>query len=647
MDDRFTQLDANPGDWHLRCSVAHDLYESGQYEKAAGLMTAAPLVPGGDENIVFAATVIAAANPQKAAAVIERYTAVHGMGFAILQLRKKLGLDTGPSAPVAAGSAPLPVPADPAPVSTPAARSVPEPVPAEPVLPGTEEVIPVREEEEPAVPNSADPPTATRPEYESKLILVGAEAIQAAEVPPLKKEQLRAVMVAVGIHVILLIALTFWSFSTPPPPPPQITASASPDNSEDDIENRTLKATKTRTASEVTEVQPVVNADAFSNLALPDTFDLGAEFSMTSFTEGELSLGMSMGGLGGVSNMGSIPAGMRSRCTLAQRMERLRESGGEDRAERAVVKGLEFLARKQNRETGAFGDVFTAGMSGLALLAFLGHCETPESMKFGDAVSGAAIYLMNRCRNNAGKITNGKNGDHETYEHAMATYALAELFTMTNESGKEIPQLEAVLRRAVDVIIKAQSDDGGWPYGFDREQTSDMSVTSWHVQALKAAYNTGRTFPGIQASLDKATTGYIPSIQDSVGAFKYQATDRDGRPSLTGAALLSMEIWKGSGTLPYKKGLEYLIKRYDDPIPRMDSIFYATYYNTQLLFLVGGEPWENYNRKLQPWLLDSQNEDGSWTTDGGVEDRQFYNTAWAILMLEVYYRYLPTTDKKR
>ncbi|MEQ1842793.1 MAG: prenyltransferase/squalene oxidase repeat-containing protein, partial [Verrucomicrobiales bacterium] len=440
---------------------------------------------------------------------------------------------------------------------------------------------------------------------------------------------------------------TFLSTSTPPPPPPQITASASPEAESDDVVNRTLMETKTRTASEVAPVQPVVTAGAFSNLAIPDNFSIGTDLSMSTIAGGELSFGLSMGGLGGVSNMGSIPAGMRSRCTLAQRMERLRENGGEDRAERAVVKGLEFLASKQNRETGAFGDVFTAGMSGLALLAFLGHCETPESMKFGNAVSGAAIYLMDRCRNNEGKISNGTAGDHETYEHAIATYALAELFTMSNESGNEIPQLEAVLRRAVDVIIKAQSDDGGWPYGFDREQTSDMSVTSWHVQALKAAYNTGRTFPGVQASLDKATTGYIPSIQDSGGAFKYKSTDRDGRPSLTAAALLSMEIWKGSGTLHYNKGLEYLIKRYEDPVPRMDGIFYATYYNTQFLFLVGGKPWEDYNRKLQPWLLDSQNADGSWTTDGGVDDRQFYNTAWAILMLEVYYRYLPTTDKSR
>jgi hypothetical protein len=62
-----------------------------------------------------------------------------------------------------------------------------------------------------------------------------------------------------------------------------------------------------------------------------------------------------------------------------------------------------------------------------------------------------------------------------------------------------------------------------------------------------------------------------------------------------------------------------------------------------------GKEWENYNKIFQPRLLDAQNEDGSWLSKGvggqGGADAQLMNTAWAILMLEVYYRYLPTTDK--
>jgi hypothetical protein len=62
-----------------------------------------------------------------------------------------------------------------------------------------------------------------------------------------------------------------------------------------------------------------------------------------------------------------------------------------------------------------------------------------------------------------------------------------------------------------------------------------------------------------------------------------------------------------------------------------------------------GKEWEAFNKQFQPKLLDAQNDDGSWLRPGvgghGNADAQFLNTAWAILMLEVYYRYLPTTDK--
>ena len=174
-----------------------------------------------------------------------------------------------------------------------------------------------------------------------------------------------------------------------------------------------------------------------------------------------------------------------------------------------------------------------------------------------------------------------------------------------------------------------------------------MSVSGWQIQALKAAYNTGRNFSGVEKALDLATTKYLPAIQDSEGAFKYNPDHAKGKPSLTGAAMLAMQIWKGQDTPQYTKALTYLTNAYKNPTP--GGNFYAPYYNTQAFFMHEGKEWENYNKQFQPRLLDAQNSDGSWLSKGaggqGGADAQFLNTAWAILMLEVYYRYLPTTDK--
>ena len=477
-------------------------------------------------------------------------------------------------------------------------------------------------------------------------IVSEGEAVHAADKPATTKEKLSAVLMAVVIHLVIILALASWYISSPPPPPPQISVSAIANNSESTMENQTLKKATQRTASTVSSAQPVVSSTAFSNFSVPDTFDANANLTMVAMSDSDAGFGMSMSGFGDVSNMAAIPAGMQSRCSMSQRMKRLRESGGEDRAEKAVREGLEFLTTKQNKD-GSFGEEYQAAMTGLALLAYLGHCETPESPKFGEGVVNAALYLMDRALKNDGKMTNGKGGHHEAYEHAIATYALAELYTMTKESGKEIPRLESVLKKSVGIVVDAQTKSGGWPYGFKAEGNEDMSVSGWMIQALKAAHNTGRNFSGVERALDLASEKYLPAIQDSEGAFKYNPDNAKGKPSLTGAAMLAMQIWKGKDSPQYNKALGYLVKAYANPSP--GGNFYAPYYNTQAFFMHEGKEWENYNKIFQPRLLDAQNEDGSWLSKGvggqGGADAQFLNTAWAILMLEVYYRYLPTTDK--
>ena len=184
-------------------------------------------------------------------------------------------------------------------------------------------------------------------------------------------------------------------------------------------------------------------------------------------------------------------------------------------------------------------------MTGLSLLAYLGHCETPESPKFGDAVVKAAMFLIETAQNNRGLMTNGEKGHHEAYEHAIATYALSELFTMTKESGREIPRLGSVIKKSAGIIIDYQTGNGGWPYLGRENGKDDLSVSGWNIQALKAAYNTGVSIPGIERALDRATEDYLPATQDAKGAFKYNISQPDGRQSLTAAALLGMQIWKG------------------------------------------------------------------------------------------------------
>ncbi|MEM9017121.1 MAG: hypothetical protein AAGC68_08900, partial [Verrucomicrobiota bacterium] len=494
MHELLQQLEANPTDWTLRCSIIEQYYQDGAYEIASNLVTSAPEIPGDEGNIVFAATVLGAHHPSTGISLLDQFEASHGPSDSITELRMRL------NEMIAA----------PQEVADPAASEADTPIPRK--LTADDEVAPATTDA--SEPDSsgegklAEAPTLTAPEPGS--FVIGEGQVHAAERESDTKEKVGAVVIAALIHLVIGIGLGLWALTTPPPAPPQISVSSLAQTDDSSLENATMqKMQQKKTTATVATTQPVISSTAFSSFAIPENFDTATDVTMLSMASSDTGFGMSMSGFGDVSNMSAIPAGMRSRCSMSQRMKLLRESGGEDRAERAVRDGLEYLTKQQNKQTGAFGVEYTAGMTGLALLAYLGHCETPESPKFGDSVVSAALYLMDRCLKNDGIITNGQRGHHEAYEHAIATYALAELYTMTKESGKEIPRLESVLRKAVGVIVDAQHSDGGWPYGFDGKGKEDMSVSGWQVQALKAAYNTGRNFPGVTRALDDALEDYI------------------------------------------------------------------------------------------------------------------------------------------
>ena len=550
---------------------------------------------------------------------------------------------------------PTPVPLTPKPLSPPGAEEEGEQAPEiPPAAPVVSEAIPspapLEAEPEVVAVEVADEHGEFYGEegedgHGERAFIVGdGEMVHVHEKDPDAKEKVSAIAVAVLVHVAVIFLLGLIGMAMPRPNPPQITASAAVDSGEESLENQTITKMQQKTASAVS-AQPVVSVESFSAVAMPDLPDMTTDLTMISLSDGDTGIGMSMSGFGDVSNMGAIPPAMRSRCSMSQRMQRLRESGGEDRAEKAVRNALEWISKQQN-ENGSFGKKYYCAMTGLSLLAFLGHCETPESPKFGEAVVGSALYLMEVAKKRDGLMWNGEKGNHKAYEHAIATYALCELYTMTKESGRPVPGLETVLRKSVKHIVDGQCELGGWAYGYAQNSREDMSVAGWQIQALKAAHNTGKRFPGVERALDSSME-YLFEIQDNEGAFKYTPDQPKGKPTLTGAALLGMQIWDEMDSPEYKKGLNYLSKKYANPTPGTN--FYAPYYNTQAFFLHGGKEWESYNKKFQGKLLDAQNPDGSWTKPGvgghGSEDSHIMNTAWGCLMLEVYYRYLPTTDK--
>ncbi len=355
----------------------------------------------------------------------------------------------------------------------------------------------------------------------------------------------------------------------------------------------------------------------------------------------------------------TLPKVMEQRCNPKKRMERLKSGGGKDMTEKAIMKGLNWLQGVQDADggwgqgKGASSDLYRDAMCGMAILAFLGHCELQDSKDFGTTVKMGIDFLMatppdklaNYDENGEFLSLNGNSHQGGAYSHAIRTYALCEAYTMT-----KIPKLKEFARLATKLLITGQHPNGGWAYKYGKSPSShvDLSITGWCIQALKAAALTRiPDLDGLEEAMDLAID-YVKKSQDSSGRFQYLLSRHGGhstRGSLTGTGVLCLQIWKNGKSKEVEKALEYIIaNRLHDHWSKVDV--YEWYYNAQACFQSTGEMssryWRAWNEKFQQVVVGAQAEDGHWPHGLHFHgDSEIFRTTMTILMLEVYYRFAP------
>ena len=136
------------------------------------------------------------------------------------------------------------------------------------------------------------------------------------------------------------------------------------------------------------------------------------------------------------------------------RTEALRPYEYGDAVETSVRRALQWLQENQ-RDDGSWGDTEDmsrrVGYTGLGLLAFLAHGETPDSKLYGQTTEMAIRWLVGL--QSEGGLFCSLAGDegHGVYGHAIATYAISEAYGMTR-----IPSLRQAMSKAVGVIVDGQ-----------------------------------------------------------------------------------------------------------------------------------------------------------------------------------------------
>ncbi len=368
-----------------------------------------------------------------------------------------------------------------------------------------------------------------------------------------------------------------------------------------------------------------------------------------------------------------------------------RPGGGGSKTEEAVKGGLEWLGIHQS--AGGFWDadgfmyndryddrpssdgpgnpVNDVGLTGLALLAFMGNNQAMNNGEYQDTVKDGVTWLTD-VQQGSGLIGD-EAGNSTLYNQSIATMALGEAYYFSNKS----PALKRPVTKAVNVIVKARNPYGAWRYDLEPNGDSDSSITGWMVFALKTAGESDinidkGAFDGAEtwfASMEDKNTGRVgyawgeggggvgslpsrpPSYIDKFPAEKSE--------SLTAVALLSrIFMTDGKKVKRWSDHPNYeMLKKQADLIASKPPLWdegdgsidmYYWYYGTFAMNQWGGKHWKDWKKAIETALIPNQHrqdeEDnffGSWDPVGpwGEEGGRVYSTAICTLMLEVYYRY--------
>lgn len=292
--------------------------------------------------------------------------------------------------------------------------------------------------------------------------------------------------------------------------------------------------------------------------------------------------------------------------------------------EAAIDRGLKALVAQQNKDGSWGGDYKGAGTS-LSLMAFMLKGHFPKKGIYGSNVERGLDYLLKKSSEGSGYIGTSM------YEHALATLALSEAWGMSDRD-----EIRDALKRAVDVILRAQAGSGGWRYD-PRPVDADISVTAMQIVALVSAREAGILVP--TRTIERAAN-YVKNCQVAgSGGFGYQDAHSPVF-SRSAAGLMGLLMTGDRNTPAVRRSLDYLKKLPESKFTRASGFYmYGHYYAVQSMYQAGESHYQEWYPSIRDALLSRQGKNGSWSAPECSEG--WYGTSMAILILGVPYRYLP------
>jgi hypothetical protein len=300
--------------------------------------------------------------------------------------------------------------------------------------------------------------------------------------------------------------------------------------------------------------------------------------------------------------------------------------------DRAIQLGLAWLARNQNAD-GSYGTSTYRGniaVTSLAGLAFMASGSSPGRGPYGGPIDRALAYVMENTSPSGFISVPGSATHGPMYSHGFGTLFLAEAYGMTHR-----PEIREKLRKAVQLIIDTQNNEGGWRYQ-PVKHDADLSVTICQINALRAARNAGLYVP--KETVD-ACIRYVKQSQNPDGGFRYMLSGGASAFPRSAAGVVALQSAGEYDSKEIRDGVGYL-RQYTREIKlgnRYSHYFYGHYYAAQAMWIRGGDEWAEWYPTIRDELVKRQSASGYWIDSICNE----YGTAMALIILQIPNNYLP------
>lgn len=288
---------------------------------------------------------------------------------------------------------------------------------------------------------------------------------------------------------------------------------------------------------------------------------------------------------------------------------------------------------KKPDAAGARSHEYSAGLTGLAVLAFAGNGHHHKKSDTYAAVVGRGLkFILSR----QGKDGSFGTGRSEMYGHAICTFSLAEVYGVSRD-----PQLRKPIGAALEYLEKTQRASGGWDYGgSDPGDITDISVTGWAALAIKTCAELGLVD---SIALPRKLANIYTSALRQDQTVMYRTND-PGSKSVTMNTVMAV-VMLSMGRRGHEKFAR--VHRHALTVMPSDRTYYGWYYGSQVAFHTAPAEWQRWFGGLWGEVVAGQTPEGCFRAHDHHSQAAglVYSTSMMLLAMETIFRYIPDYEK--